>query len=94
MVRLQGDSEDSIRTNTVIFIGKVARNLSEMARAKLILPAFMRAMGDGFVPCRLAGLKAICACRGYFEERKLATDVLPAIAPSLVDSNEDVFQRH
>jgi len=90
LVRLQGDAEDSIRTNTVIFIGKVAPNLSHMARSKLILPAFMRAMGDGFVPCRLAGLKAIRACRDYFEEKKLATDVLPAIAPSLVDSNEDV----
>ncbi len=90
LVRLQGDPEDSIRTNTVIFIGKVAPNLSDMSRSKLILPAFMRAMGDGFVPCRLAGLKAIRACREYFEERKLATDVLPAISPSLVDSNEDV----
>ena len=90
LVRLQNDSEDSIRTNTVIFIGKVAPNLSDMARSKLILPAFMRAMGDGFVPCRLAGLKAICACRDYFEEKALATDVLPAISSSLVDQNEDV----
>lgn len=90
LVRLQNDTEDSIRTNTVIFIGKVAPSLSEMARSKLILPAFMRAMGDPFVPCRLAGLKAICACREYFYETNLATDVLPAIAPSLVDANEDV----
>ena len=90
LVRLQNDSEDSIRTNTVIFIGKVAPNLSDMSRSKLILPAFMRAMGDPFVPCRLAGLKAICACREYFEERNLASDVLPAISPSLVDGNEEV----
>ena len=90
LVRLQNDTEDSIRTNTVIFIGKVAPNLSDMARSKLILPAFMRAMGDPFVPCRLAGLKAISACQEYFEERKLATDVLPVIVPSLVDANEEV----
>lgn len=90
LVRLQNDSEDSIRTNTVIFIGKVAPNLSDMTRSKLILPAFMRAMGDGFVPCRLAGLKAISACRDYFDEKNLATDVLPAIAPSLVDTSEEV----
>lgn len=90
LVRLQNDSEDSIRTNTVIFIGKVAPSLTEISRSKLILPAFMRAMGDGFVPCRLAGLKAITACRDYFEEKQLATDVLPAISSSLVDGNEDV----
>jgi len=90
LIRLQSDAEDSIRTNTVIFIGKVAPTLSDMARSKLILPAFTRAMNDGFVPCRLAGLKAICACRDYFEEQDLATDVLPAISPSLVDMNEEV----
>lgn len=50
-VWLQGDSGDSIRKNMVIFIGKVVLNFSDMARTKLILPAFMRAMGKGFVPC-------------------------------------------
>lgn len=90
LVRLQSDTEDSIRTNTVIFIGKVAPNLSQMTRSKLILPAFTRSMSDPFVPCRLAGLKAVYTCRTYFEEKKLATEVLPAIAPSLVDGNQQV----
>jgi SCY1-like protein 1 len=90
LVRLQSDPEDSIRTNTVIFIGKVAPSLSDIARSKLILPAFMRAMTDGFVPCRLAGLKAICASSSLFDEKKLASEVLPAIAPSLVDTSSEV----
>ena len=90
LVRMQSDPEDSIRTNTVIFIGKVAPNLSSISRSKLILPAFMRAMTDGFVPCRLAGLKAICACRALFDEKKLAAEVLPAISPSLVDNSSEV----
>lgn len=90
LVRLQSDTEDSIRTNTVIFIGKVAPNLSQMARSKLILPAFTRSISDPFVPCRLAGLKAVYTCRTYFEEKKLATEVLPTIAPSLVDGNQQV----
>lgn len=90
LVRLQSDTEDSIRTNTVIFIGKVAPNLSQMARSKLILPAFTRSISDPFVPCRLAGLKAVYSCRTYFEEKKLATEVLPTIAPSLIDGNQQV----
>mmetsp|Transcript_5815 Transcript_5815/g.11000 ORF Transcript_5815/g.11000 Transcript_5815/m.11000 type:complete len:707 (+) Transcript_5815:167-2287(+) len=90
LVRLQSDPEDSIRTNTVIFIGKVAPSLSDIARSKLILPAFMRAMTDGFVPCRLAGLKAICTSSSLFEEKKLASEILPAIAPSLVDTSSEV----
>lgn len=90
LVRMQSDPEDSIRTNTVIFIGKVAPNLSSIARSKLILPAFMRAMTDGFVPCRLAGLKAVSACRSLFDEKRVASEVLPAIAPSLVDGSSEV----
>ena len=90
LVRLQSDTEASIRTNTVIFIGKVVPSLSEMARSKMTLPAFTRAMKDPFHPCRLAGLKAICACREYFEEKALALEVLPAISPSLVDDVEEV----
>lgn len=90
LVRMQSDQEDSIRTNTVIFIGKVAPNLSSIARSKLILPAFMRAMTDSFVPCRLAGLKAICACRSLFDEKKLAAEVIPAISPSLADGSSEV----
>lgn len=90
LVRMQGDSEDSIRTNAVIFIGKVAPTLSEIAKSKLILPAFVRAMADGFVPCRLAGIKAICACRTLFNEKRLASEILPAIVPSLMDANGEV----
>ena len=90
LVRMQGDSEDSIRTNAVIFIGKVAPNLTDVAKSKLILPAFMRSMADGFVPCRLAGMKAIGACRTLFDEKRLASEVLPAIVPSLMDGNNSV----
>jgi len=90
LVRMQSDPEDSIRTNTVIFIGKVAPNLSDIARSKLILPAFARAMTDGFIPCRLAGLKAVSACRSLFDEKRVASEVLPAIASSLVDGSSEV----
>ena len=66
LVRLQSDPEASIRTNTVIFIGKVAPNLTEISRQKLILPAFTRAMNDSFTPCRLSALRNIISCQKYF----------------------------
>jgi len=90
LVRLQADPENSIRTNTIIFIGKVAPSLSDGAKSKLILPAFVRAMRDGFAPCRLAALKAVLACKGYFEEKSLAVEVLPVVVPGLVDEVADV----
>jgi len=89
-VRLQGDPENSIRTNTVIFIGKVVPSLSDMAKSKLILPSFVRGMRDGFAPCRLASLKAVVACREHFEERALALEVLPVVVPGLVDEVAEV----
>merc|ERR1740124_695767 len=90
LVRLQMDPENSIRTNTVIFIGKVAPSLSDMAKSKLMLPAFVRALKDGFAPCRLAALKAVVACRKHFDESSLALEVLPVVVPRLVDDVAEV----
>jgi len=90
LVRLQGDSEASIRTNTIIFIGKIAGNLSEQSRNKLLLPAFTRAMKDTFNPCRLAACKAVWTCRDYFTPKALAENVLPTLLPHLVDPVEDI----
>jgi len=90
LVRLQMDPENSIRTNTVIFIGKVAPSLSDMAKSKLMLPAFVRALKDGFAPCRLAALKAVVACREHFDESSLALEVLPVVVPRLVDDVAEV----
>ncbi|KAL7502772.1 hypothetical protein ACHAXN_000684 [Cyclotella atomus] len=90
LVRLQSDPEASIRTNTIIFVGKVAPNLSEVSRQKLILPAFTRAMKDPFTPCRLAALKAVTACKTYFTQRDVSEKVLPCIIPFLLDASKDV----
>lgn len=90
LVRLQSDQEASIRTNTVIFIGKVAPNLSEISRQKLILPAFTRSMKDPFTPCRLSALRAVIACKEYFTQKEIAEKVLPCIVPHLLDQASDV----
>lgn len=90
LIRLQSDPEASIRTNTVIFIGKIAPNLTEMSRQKLILPAFMRSMKDPFTPCRLSALRAIITCQEYFTQKDMADKVLPAVAPHTLDAANDV----
>jgi len=90
LVRLQGDAESSIRTNTVIFIGKIASHLSDTSRQRLILPAFTRAMKDPFTPCRLAALRAVLHCRVYFRPKDVAAKVLPCVVPHLMDSVQEV----
>jgi len=101
LVRLQGDTEDGIRTNAIIFVGRVSSDLSEAARDKFILPAFVRAMKDNFPPCRLAALRSIMSCSSVggvennnvdklYDPARLAKEVLPCVVPHLVDEAADV----
>ena len=90
LIRLQSDPEASIRTNTVIFIGKIAPNLTDMSRQKLILPAFIRAMKDPFTPCRLSALRAVISCKEYFSQKDVAEKVLPCVVPHTLDAANDV----
>ena len=90
LIRLQSDPEASIRTNTVIFIGKIAPNLTDMSRQKLILPAFMRSMKDPFTPCRLSALRMAFSCKEYFTQRDVAEKVLPAVVPHALDAAAEV----
>ncbi|GMI06854.1 hypothetical protein TrVE_jg13765 [Triparma verrucosa] len=90
LVRLQADQEASIRTNTVIFIGKIAGKMTKNAREKLILPSFVRGMGDPFVFCRVSSLKAVRACGGMFGVGEVAGRVLPVLCPLLGDGSSEV----
>jgi len=90
LVRLQQDPESSIRTNTIIFIGKLAPHLTEISRQKMLLPAFVRAMKDPFDPCRLAAMKALQTSMDLFDPAGIAQQVLPTVTPCLLDSSSDV----
>lgn len=67
----QGDAEDSIRTNAIIFLGKVAAQLKPSVRDKILLPAFARGVKDPFVATRLAGLRATAACHQHFQAEEV-----------------------
>lgn len=90
LIRLQGDPEAPIRTNTMIYFGKLAPHLTDIGRNKLLLPAFCRAMKDPFTPCRLEALRFAKTVKQYFDPPSMATKVLPAVTPFLLDPNADV----
>lgn len=90
LVRMQADSEVSIRTNTVIFIAKLASHLTPTAREKMILPAFVRALKDPFAPCRLAVMQVMVGTFEYFDPQGLAGKLLPSITVHLLDSDTNV----
>ncbi|CAE6462416.1 unnamed protein product [Rhizoctonia solani] len=85
LAKAQLDSEPSIRTNTCILIGRLAPSLGPNTKSKVLVPAFSRAIKDGFVHARVAGLMALMASIDCFNAEDVATKVLPAITGTLVD---------
>lgn len=88
LAKSQMDPEASIRTNTCILLGRIASSLSYTTKRKVLVPAFTRSLKDTFVHARVAGLMALMATIDCFEPEELATKVLPAICPSLVDKEK------
>ncbi|KAL4913541.1 armadillo-type protein [Aspergillus aurantiobrunneus] len=85
LARTANDEQPGIRTNTTICLGKIAKNLGQSSRAKVLVAAFTRALRDPFVHARNAGLLALSATLEVFSEDDCATKVLPAICPALID---------
>ena len=88
LIRLQSDQQSSIRTNAMIFIGKMLtsdKSSSKEKMEKLLLPAFTRAIHDDFLPCRLASLKTMYSIRTQISPQLLAQKVVPLIIPHTLD---------
>jgi SCY1-like protein 1 len=87
---LQADKEASIRTNSVIAIGKLAASLDEKTRKKVLLPAFARSLRDPFLHSRLSALRALLATKEYYSVRDIAQKLLPVVTPLMVDPERGV----
>ncbi|RAL00313.1 COPI-interacting protein CEX1 [Aspergillus ibericus CBS 121593] len=90
LARTANDEQPGIRTNTTICLGKIAKNLGQGSRSKVLIAAFTRSLRDPFVHARNAGLLALGATLEFFTEEDCATKVLPAICPSLLDKERMV----
>jgi SCY1-like protein 1 len=90
LAKSQLDPEPSIRTNTCILLGRLAPLLGPNTKRKVLVPAFGRALKDGFVHARVAGLMAFMACGEIFEREDVARGVVPVISAALVDKEKCV----
>ncbi|PYI18500.1 ARM repeat-containing protein [Aspergillus violaceofuscus CBS 115571] len=90
LARTANDEQPGIRTNTTICLGKIAKNLGQGSRSKVLIAAFSRSLRDPFVHARSAGLLALGATMEFFSEEDCAGKVLPAICPSLLDKEKMV----
>ena len=88
LAKTANDEQPGIRTNTMICLGKIARNLGAGTRQKVLIAAFTRSLRDPFVHSRSAALQALAATVDLFSEEDGAAKVLPAICPSLVDKEK------
>ncbi|KAL2011710.1 hypothetical protein VTN00DRAFT_4428 [Thermoascus crustaceus] len=88
LARTANDEQPGIRTNTTICLGKIAKNLGQSSRSRVLIAAFSRSLRDPFVHARNAGLLALAATMEYFTEDDCATKILPAICPSLLDKEK------
>ncbi|KAJ5684702.1 uncharacterized protein N7477_001047 [Penicillium maclennaniae] len=88
LARTANDEQPGIRTNTTICLGRIAKNLGQSTRSKVLIAAFTRAIRDPFVHARCAGLLALSATIDVFSEEDCASKILPAICPSLLDKEK------
>ncbi|ORX50585.1 ARM repeat-containing protein [Hesseltinella vesiculosa] len=90
LAKLQVDPEPGIRTNTAICLGKMAKNLNDNTRKKVLIPAFTRGLRDGFHHARIASLMALAATAEYYDPLDWCQRVVPSVAPVLLDKEKSV----
>lgn len=86
---LQNDGEASIRTNVTIFLGKIAPRLKEAVRTRVLCNAYVKAMRDPFVHCRVAGLKAAQSSIQVIDVLQLSSKLMPQASVLLLDRSPE-----
>ncbi|KAL2758230.1 hypothetical protein ACRALDRAFT_1074908 [Sodiomyces alcalophilus JCM 7366] len=88
LAKTANDDQSGIRTNTTICLGKIAKNLGSSSRAKVLIAAFTRSLRDPFNHARNAALMALGATNEHFSTDEIATRIMPAVCPLLIDKEK------
>ena len=88
LARLQSDAEASIRTNSIILIGRLGPTIGYNTRRKVLGAACAKALKDSFPPARVAALMTCMACANLFDVDELAGKVVGLVAGALVDKEK------
>jgi len=88
LARTSNDEQPGIRTNTTICLGKIAKSLGVSSRSKVLIAAFTRSLRDPFVHARNAALMALAATADCFSDEDVASKILPALCPLLLDKEK------
>lgn len=59
-------------------------------RQKVLSLALTRALKDPFPPARLHAVRAMVGVKNLFTPQEMAARLLPALSPTLLDSEKDV----
>lgn len=93
IARLQEDPQASIRTNLLIGLGKLEDRIPEDIRSKIIGPAYSHGLRDPFSPAKVAALDGLLRSFRSCGKEEIATKLLPAVCPLLIDGDREVSTR-
>ena len=88
LAKTANDEQPGIRTNTTICLGKIAKNLGNSSRAKVLIAAFTRSLRDPFVHARNAALMALAVTSEYFSDEDCAGRIVPSLSPLQLDKEK------
>ncbi|KAJ0352298.1 hypothetical protein COL154_012593 [Colletotrichum chrysophilum] len=88
LAKTANDEQPGIRTNTTICLGKIAKNLGNSSRGKVLIAAFTRSLRDPFVHARNAALMALGVTGEYFTDEDVALRIMPVLCPLLIDKEK------
>ncbi|CAD7699921.1 unnamed protein product [Ostreobium quekettii] len=90
LAKLQVDQEPTIRANTTVLLGNIAKLMGEASCKRVLLNAFSRSLRDTFPGAKVAGLRALAATIEFHGPEDIAARVVPMLGPLAVDAVEDV----
>lgn len=90
--KLQTDTETSIRTNSVICLGKVSGTLDMPTRKKMLVASVQRALKDVSLECRIAAVASLGAMADVLDLDDCAQKAIPVVSPFLVAADREVAE--
>lgn len=90
LAKLQNDEKPEIRTNTVVCLCRIAKNLNSNSRTNVLITAYGKALKDKFAPTKYAALLAFEQCIEFFSAEICCSKILSVLAPSLLDKSSKV----
>lgn len=90
LAKMQKATQPPLRLMTTELLGQLTPHLRPSTKADVLVPAFASSLKDTYEQTRLAGITAFQNNEASFDFEAAARQVIPVLAPCLVDDNKEV----